>query len=194
MRTASVSRRTQETDIEVSLNIDGEGLYEVDSGVPFFDHMLSAFAKHSLMDVTVVCKGDTEVDDHHSLEDIGIALGAALGQALGDKRGIVRYATSFLPMDEALVMASIDVSGRPFLVYDVPLQHPLTGAFDGCLMEEFLRGFAFAAGVTLHIRLLYGSNTHHILEAVMKALARALDGATAIDSRVDGIPSTKGVL
>ncbi len=194
MRKGKIARKTGETDIVVEVNIDGSGLYELDSGLPFFDHMLTMLAKHGLMDLTIACKGDTEVDGHHSVEDIGIALGEAFKAALGDKAGICRYATQHLPMDEALVMVSLDISGRPFLVYDVEFQTERTGDFEACLLEEFLRGFAFAAGITLHVQKVYGGNTHHIIEAVMKGLARALDQATKLDPRVQGIPSTKGAL
>ena len=193
-RTGRALRLTGETDIDISVDIDGSGNYDLDSGIPFFDHMLSMVAKHGMMDLAVSCKGDLEVDDHHTVEDIGIAFGEAFKEALGDKRGITRYATAFLPMDESLVMVSLDLSGRPFLVYDVPLIEQFTGTFDAQLIEEFMRAFAFAAGITLHGRLLYGKNTHHIVEAAMKALGRALDSATRKDERIDGVPSTKGVL
>ena len=193
-RTGRALRLTGETDIDISVDIDGSGNYDLDSGIPFFDHMLSMVAKHGMMDLAVSCKGDLEVDDHHTVEDIGIAFGEAFKEALGDKRGITRYATAFLPMDESLVMVSLDLSGRPFLVYDVPLIEQFTGTFDAQLIEEFMRAFAFAAGITLHGRLIYGKNTHHIVEAAMKALGRALDSATRKDERIDGVPSTKGVL
>ena len=193
-RTGRALRLTGETDIDISVDIDGSGNYDLDSGIPFFDHMLSMVAKHGMMDLAVSCKGDLEVDDHHTVEDIGIAFGEAFKEALGDKRGITRYATAFLPMDESLVMVSLDLSGRPFLVYDVPLIEQFTGTFDAQLIEEFMRAFAFAAGITLHVRLIYGKNTHHIVEAAMKALGRTLDSATRKDERIDGVPSTKGVL
>jgi len=194
MRTGDFARTTAETDIRIVVGLDGSGRYDLQSGIPFFDHMLSMLARHGLMDLKVVCRGDTEVDGHHSVEDMGIALGEALKRALGDKRGISRYGTSFLPMDETLVMVSLDISGRPYLVYDVDFPTERTGDFEACLLEEFLRGFAFAAGITLHVKKLYGGNTHHILEAVMKGLARALDQAARLDPRVEGVPSTKGVL
>ena len=194
MRTAEIKRTTRETDISLTLNLDGKGFADVDTGCGFLNHMLELLAFHGSFDLTVACKGDTEVDDHHTIEDLGITMGQALKEALGDKAGITRYATQFLPMDETLVMVSLDVSGRPFLVYDVEFLTERTGNFEACLLEEFLRGFAFAAGITLHVKKLYGTNTHHIIEAVMKALARALDAATRIDPRVEGIPSTKGAL
>ena len=194
MRKAVCERKTNETDIRVELNLDGTGKYCLKSGISFFDHMLSMLARHGLIDLSVSCEGDLAVDAHHSVEDMGIALGRALGEALGEKVGIARYATCFLPMDEALAMVSVDLSGRPFLVYDVQFQTEKTGDFDACLMEEFLRSFAFAAGVTLHVKLLYGKNTHHILEAIAKGLARALRTAVSLDPRETGVPSTKGVL
>ena len=194
MRSARAVRTTGETDIDVRLNIDGSGEYDLSSGVPFFDHMLTMLSKHGLMDLTVTCVGDVDVDDHHTVEDIGITLGQALADALGDKAGICRYASLTLPMDETLVLISLDISGRPFLSYDVDFQCPYTGTFDASLMEEFLRAFAFAAGITLHVKLIHGKNTHHILEAIMKGLARALDAATKVDPRVTGVPSTKGSL
>lgn len=194
IREGSSVRITGETDIEVSINIDGTGKYEIDSGIPFFDHMLNMVAKHGMMDMSISCRGDIEVDDHHTVEDTGITLGEAFKEALGEKSGITRYATVFLPMDESLVMVSLDISGRPFLVYDVPLREQFTGTFDAELIEEFMRAFAFAAGITLHVKLMYGKNTHHIVEAAMKGLGRALDAATKLDCRVDGVPSTKGTL
>lgn len=194
MRSARAVRTTGETDIDVRLNIDGTGEYDLSSGVPFFDHMLTMLSKHGLMDLTVTCVGDVDVDDHHTVEDIGITLGQAFADALGDKAGITRYASVLLPMDETLVLVSLDISGRPFLHYDVTFQCPYSGTFDASLMEEFLRAFAFAAGITLHVKLIHGKNTHHILEATMKGLARALDAATMLDPRVSGVPSTKGSL
>ncbi len=194
MRTAEIKRVTGETDVFVKLDVDGGEFCDIDTGVPFLDHMLTLFAKHGLFDLLVKCTGDVEVDDHHSVEDIGITLGQAFYEALGDKRGIVRYSHIMLPMDEALVMVSIDISGRPFLVYDVDIKAEKTGNFDTCLLEEFLRAFAMAGGMTLHVKLMYGTNAHHIIEGVFKALARVIDGATKIDDRVSGVPSTKGVL
>lgn len=195
MRKVTHNRKTKETDISISLNIDGRGESSVSSGSGFFDHMLTAWSKHGRMDLNLTCKGDTEVDDHHSIEDIGITLGEAFKEAVGSAAGIERFATQYLPMDEALCRVSLDVSGRPFLVYNVEFQTERTGNFEACLLEEFLRAFAFAAGITLHVELIYGKNTHHIIEAIMKALGKALRSATRIDARfADEVPSTKGAL
>ncbi len=193
-RTAVVSRKTGETDIYIEVNLDGTGKTTIDSGVGFFDHMLTALGRHSLMDLTVRCKGDTWVDDHHSVEDIGIALGDAVRQALGDKRGIRRFADVAVPLDEALVLAAVDISGRGELYWDVPIGPAKVGTFDTELGQEFFIGFARNAGITLHLRELCGSNAHHILEATFKACARALRAAFESDPRVDDVPSTKGVL
>lgn len=193
-RTAVVSRKTGETDIYIEVNLDGTGKTTIDSGVGFFDHMLTALGRHSLMDLTVRCKGDTWVDDHHSVEDIGIALGDAVRQALGDKRGIRRFADVAVPLDEALVLAAVDISGRGELYWDVPIGPAKVGTFDTELGQEFFIGFARNAGITLHLRELCGSNAHHILEATFKACARALRVAFESDPRVDDVPSTKGVL
>ena len=194
MRNGEVKRKTAETEIAVSVELDGSGKADVSTGIGFFDHMLTLFAAHGLLDLTVRCKGDIEVDGHHSVEDIGIALGQALGQALGDKRGIARYGTFFLPMDEALAFVSLDISGRPFLVYEGGEMAPMIGSYDTELTEEFLRAVAVHAGLTLHVRTLYGKNSHHKVEAIFKALGHALRIAAAKDPRVEGIPSTKGVL
>lgn len=193
-RTATVSRKTGETDIVIAVDLDGTGKTNIDSGVGFFDHMLTAFGRHSLIDLTVHCKGDTWVDDHHTVEDVGIALGDALRQALGDKRGIRRFADVTVPLDEALVLAAVDISGRGELYWDVEIGPQKVGTFDTELGEEFFIGFARNAGITLHLRKLCGSNAHHILEATFKACARALRVACENDPRVDGVPSTKGVL
>lgn len=193
-RTATVSRKTGETDIVIAVDLDGTGKTNIDSGVGFFDHMLTAFGRHSLIDLTVHCKGDTWVDDHHTVEDVGIALGDALRQALGDKRGIRRFADVAVPLDEALVLAAVDISGRGELYWDVEIGPHKVGTFDTELGEEFFIGFARNAGITLHLRKLCGSNAHHILEATFKACARALRVACENDPRVDGVPSTKGVL
>ena len=193
-RTATVSRTTGETDIVISLDIDGEGKTTIDTGVGFFDHMLTAFGRHSLIDLEVRCKGDTWVDDHHTVEDVGIALGDALRQALGDKRGIRRFADVAVPLDEALVMAVVDISGRGELYWDVPIAPSKVGTFDTELGMEFFIGLARNAGITLHLRELCGTNAHHILEATFKACARALRLACEQDPRVDTVPSTKGVL
>jgi imidazoleglycerol-phosphate dehydratase len=193
-RTAKISRNTQETQIHAEIQLDGAGNSQINTGIGFFDHMLILYAKHGLFDLVLNAKGDLYVDDHHTVEDAGIVLGQAVREALGDKGGIVRYGTSFVPMDEALVQVSLDISGRPFLAMDLPLPVIQLGSFSTEMVEEFLRAFAFAAGITLHVRLITGKNTHHIIEAVFKALGRALDEATRIDSRITGVMSTKGVL
>ncbi len=194
MRTAEKSRKTTETDIRLSLNLDGEGKYEIKTKIGFFDHMLELFAKHSQMDLVLNCDGDVHVDEHHSVEDSGIALGSAIAEALGDKKGITRYATQFVPMDETLVMVNLDISGRPFFYYDVEFKSQGAGEFDAQWCEEFFRALAVNAGFTLHISMIYGENTHHIIEAIFKATGRAIREAIAIDPRQKGIPSTKGVL
>lgn len=193
-RSAVVERKTRETDVHVELNLDGTGRWEIATGVPFFDHMLSHVAAHSLIDLDITCQGDLEVDAHHSVEDVGIAMGQALAQALGDKAGIVRYGHQTLPMDEALVAVSLDLSGRGLLVYRVDIPAAQVGSFDTELVPEFLRALAHNGGVTLHVRLLDGVNSHHIIEAIFKALGRALGQAIARDSRRVGIASTKGIL
>lgn len=193
-RFAQITRETAETKITADIVIDGSGISEINTGVGFFDHMLNLFAKHGLFNVTLNAEGDLYVDEHHTVEDVGITLGQALKQALGDKNGIKRYGTSFVPMDEALVQVSLDISGRPYLVTDMRLPTVMLGQFSTEMVEEFLRAFAFAAGITLHVRVLAGSNTHHIVEATFKALARALDEATRIDPRIEGVMSTKGTL
>lgn len=193
-RTATVERKTGETDIHIQVDLDGTGKTNIHTGVGFFDHMLTAFGRHSLVDLTVRCEGDTWVDDHHTVEDVGIALGDALCQALGDKRGIRRFADVSVPLDEALVLAAVDISGRGELYWDVPIGPAKVGMFDTELGQEFFAGFARNAGITLHLRELCGSNAHHILEATFKACARALRVACESDPRVDDVPSTKGVL
>ncbi len=193
-RICSLSRVTRETDIALTLDLDGSGAWQIASGVPFFDHMLSHVAAQSLFDLELTCQGDTQVDGHHSVEDIGILLGQALRQALGDKAGIARYGSALLPMDEALVLVALDFSGRGLLVYEAPLPAAQVGAFDTELAVEFLRALAHNAGLTLHVRLLAGANTHHILEAIFKGLGRALRQAVERDPRRTGVPSTKGVL
>ena len=196
MRTGKVIRETKETSIDLTISLDGRGVSDIDTGIGFFDHMLNLFAAHGRMDLVVGCNGDTDVDGHHSVEDIGIALGEAVKQALGDKKGINRYGTFYLPMDETLVMASLDISGRPFLVYDAggPMA-PMIGSYDTELTEEFLRAFAFNAGITLHVKVMYGTNSHHKVEAIFKALGHALRTAVKIDPEAaDEIPSTKGML
>lgn len=194
MRLGKINRATNETRVDVELNLDGVGKAEIDTGVGFFNHMLNLFAAHGQFDLAITCAGDLEVDGHHSVEDIGISLGAALKEALGDKRGITRYGTFFLPMDETLALVSLDISGRPYLVCEVGELAPIIGAFDTELLEEFLRAFAFNAGLTLHVKILYGKNSHHKVEAIFKALGHALKAAVTIDDKIKGVPSTKGVL
>jgi imidazoleglycerol-phosphate dehydratase len=194
MRNAEINRKTNETDIRIELSIDGTGTRTVDTGIGFFDHMLDLFARHGLLDLTLVAKGDLNVDEHHTIEDTGIALGEAFAAAVGDKAGINRYATQFVPMDEALACVSVDFSGRGFLQYNVICPDATVGGVPSQLFEEFFRAFALAAKLTLHINALYGVNTHHIIEAVFKATGRALRFALEKDPRSSGIPSTKGVL
>lgn len=193
-REAAVKRETAETNIALNLNLDGTGKSLLDSGIGFFDHMLNLMTVHGLMDLELRCDGDLEVDGHHSVEDIGIALGDAFKEAIGDKKGICRYGTFYLPMDEALAFVSLDISGRPFLVYDGGEMAPMVGGFDTELVEEFLRAFAVHAGLTLHVKVLYGNNTHHKIEAIFKALGHALRIAVNHDPKVTGVPSTKGIL
>jgi imidazoleglycerol-phosphate dehydratase len=194
VRTATVERKTGETDIAVSLVIDGTGESQIGTGIPFFDHMLTLFARHSLTDLTVRARGDIEVDLHHTVEDAGIALGQAFARALGDKRGIRRYGWAYLPMDETLTRVVLDFSGRPYLEYRAPKTVEPIGAFSFQLVEEFLRAFAVHAGINLHVEILYGRDAHHMAESVFKGLAKAVDQACQIDPRVTGIPSTKGIL
>jgi imidazoleglycerol-phosphate dehydratase len=193
-RTAQLHRKTNETDISLTLNLDGQGRWECETGLPFFDHMLSHLAAHGLFDLSVRAVGDLQVDGHHTVEDVGIVLGQALAQAIGDKRGIARYGNQLMPMDEALALVALDFSGRGLLVYDVALPAAQVGAFDTELAPEFLRALAHNAGLTLHVRLLHGQNTHHIIEAIFKGLGRALGQAVALDPRRSGVPSTKGAL
>lgn len=193
-RCAKILRVTNETDIRLSLRLDGAGIAAVETSVPFLDHMLTLFAVHGFYDIEIKAKGDVAVDDHHTVEDIGICLGQAFARALGDKGGIARYGQSFLPMDETLVRVVVDVSNRPYLHYDVPVADQKVGHFDTALVLEFVRAFTQHAGVTLHVDLLHGSNAHHIIEAVFKALARAMDQATAVLGRVNGTLSSKGIL
>ena len=195
MRAASVSRRTAETDIALSLALDGSGRGEIATGIGFLDHMLELFARHALVDLAVKATGDLHVDQHHTAEDAGIALGQALAEALGDKKGIARYAAVDLPMDETLTRVAIDISGRPFLVFRTVFPTEKIGAFDCELVREFFQAFAMRAGLTLHVETLYGENSHHIAESCFKGLARALRQAVAIDPREEGrVPSTKGTL
>ena len=193
MRTATIERATKETQISVTVELDEKGRADIDTGIGFFDHMLTALSVHSGISMTVKVKGDLNVDCHHTIEDTGIVLGQALGQALGTKSGIVRYGTAYIPMDESLAMASLDLSNRPFLVFNCDFTNQSCGGYDLCMTEEFFRAFAFNAGMTLHINLLYGSNDHHKAEAVYKAVAHALK--TAVTLNADGNTlSTKGVL
>jgi imidazoleglycerol-phosphate dehydratase len=195
MRSASIKRKTKETDIAVTVGLDGTGEAKIVTGIGFFDHMLEQIARHSLIDVTIDAKGDLHVDQHHTVEDVGIALGAALKQALGDMRGITRYADVHLPMDEALTRVALDISGRPYLVWKVAFTRPRIGEMDSELFREFFQAFAQNAGVTLHVENLYGRNNHHIAESCFKGLARALKAAVAIDPRQKTkVPSTKGSL
>jgi len=194
MRSATIERNTTETRITLSLNLDGAGAADVDSGIGFLDHMLALFARHSGCDLSVRAAGDVQVDDHHLTEDIGIVLGQALKQALGDKRGIRRYGDILLPMDEALMLAAVDCSGRPYFAWDIKLPQPKVGTWDSELAEDFFRALTVNAGLTLHLRLLNGANTHHIVEAAFKACARALREAVALDPRETDVPSTKGTL
>jgi imidazoleglycerol-phosphate dehydratase len=194
-RQARVERKTKETEITVQLALDGTGASKVATPIPFFSHMLEAWSKHGLLDLAVEAQGDIEVDQHHTVEDVGIVLGQALKQALGDKKGIVRFGTGTIPMDEALVSAAVDLSGRPFLVFNVPVSRSRVSNFDLDLLPEFFRAFAFNAEITLHVTMHYGHNLHHITEAVFKAVGRALAQATRHDPRIAGIlPSTKGTL
>ena len=195
MRTASITRNTAETQISLALNLDGSGKSEISSGSGFLDHMLTLFARHGRFDLTLTCTGDTYVDDHHSVEDIGIALGKAFSDALADKKGILRYGSMMLPMDESLILTAVDLSGRALLCYDLQIPTEKVGNFDTELVEEFLWAFVRNAGCTLHVKQLAGSNSHHIIEGAFKSLGRSLSQAVAIDEKYkDEIPSTKGVL
>lgn len=194
VRCAAINRKTAETQVAVNVNLDGEGKCDIATGIGFLDHMLTLLAKHGFMDLTVKAKGDLEVDSHHSVEDIGIVLGEALKEALGDKRGIHRYGNCFIPMDETLAQVCLDFSGRPFLVFDAVIPKVTLGNYDTEMTKEFFRALAMHCGLTLHIRVLYGSNVHHIIEAIFKAFARAMAEAVASDARVKGVMSSKGVL
>lgn len=194
MREAEIERRTAETAVRIKINLDGAGDSQVKTGIGFFDHMMTLFAKHGSFDLLALCEGDTEVDGHHSIEDVGITLGMAVKEALGDKAGIARYASFYVPMDEALAFVAVDISGRPFLVYEGGRMAPMIGEYDTEMTEEFLRAFAFQAGITLHVKVLYGNNSHHKVEAVFKALGHALRQAAAIDPKRQGVLSTKGML
>jgi imidazoleglycerol-phosphate dehydratase len=194
-RSAELSRKTKETEISVSVDIDGTGKSDIATGVGFFDHMLDQLSRHSLIDMTIKTKGDLEVDDHHTVEDTGIAIGQAIASALGERRGIARYASIDLAMDETLTKAAVDVSGRPYLVWNVAFSSPKIGTFDTELVREFFNALAQHAGITLHVLNHYGANNHHVAETCFKAVARALRAAIALDPRtLDSIPSTKGTL
>lgn len=193
-RTADIARKTGETDIRIRLNLDGEGIYDVETGIPFFDHMLDLLSKHSLIDLEVRAVGDLEVDYHHTVEDVGLSLGEALNQALGERRGIARYGWSLVPMDEALSRVAVDLGGRPFLVYDIAMQDRKIRDFDCWLLKHFFESFMQKGRMNLHIAQLYGDDIHHAYESVFKGVARALRMACAVDPRVKGVPSSKGIL
>ena len=194
MRTATITRTTKETDIALQLNLDGSGKTRLNTGVGFFDHMLDALSRFALLDLTLTCQGDIQVDAHHTVEDVGICLGRAIREALGDRAGILRVGSAYLPMDEALAFAAIDISGRPYLAFDAEFTAPMVGAFDTQLAEEFFRAVAVNAGLTVHVKVLAGRNDHHKLEALFKAFGLALRDAAAVDPRVTGVLSTKGAL
>lgn len=193
-RKSTINRKTKETDISLELNIDGKGDYNIKTGVGFFDHMLESFARHGLFDLNVKCEGDLIVDCHHTIEDIGIVLGQAIKNALGDKKQIVRYGSTILPMDESLVLVSIDLSGRPYLVFDYEFDVERVGYFDTEMVREFFYAISYSAGMNLHIKVLEGGNAHHVIEAIFKAFAKSLDYATIKDPRIADILSTKGDL
>ena len=193
-RISKIARKTNETDITLELNIDGKGQSKIDTGIGFFDHMLTSFAKHGFFDLNVTVKGDLYVDCHHTIEDVGIVLGKAIKEALGEKKAIKRFGNFFLPMDETLVMCAIDLSGRPYFVYDATFNTDRVGYFDTEMVKEFFYAVSYSAEMNLHIKEMYGENAHHIIEAMFKAFSRALDEAVTIDNRVEGLPSTKGAL
>ena len=194
MRTANVERNTKETKIKVNINLDGKGTANINSGIGFFNHLLEGFTKHGLFDMDLTCDGDINVDGHHTVEDCGIVIGNDLKEAIGDKNGINRFGYFILPMDDALVLCSIDFSGRPYLNFDCDPVDDVCGDFDTCLMKEFFYAISYSAGMNIHIRKLSGSNGHHICEAAFKAFAKALDMATRFDDRIEGVLSTKGTL
>lgn len=193
-RMAQVERKTKETQIQVQLELDGSGAAQIHTGIGFFDHMLEGFARHGLFDLTASCNGDLQVDCHHTIEDMGIVLGTAIREALGDKKGIVRFGSCMLPMDETLAMCAIDLSGRPYLVFDAEFASSAVGGMDTQMAHEFFYAVSYAAGMNLHLKILYGENDHHKLEALFKAFAKALDAATRPDPRISDVLSTKGVL
>lgn len=193
-RVSELSRKTAETDIVMRLDLDGTGKAEVDTGIGFFDHMLNSFARHGLFDLEITVKGDLEVDPHHTVEDTGIVLGQAIKEAVGDKKGIKRFGNCMLPMDESLVLCALDLSARPYLVMDMPLSVERVGNFDTELVHEFFYAVSYSAGMNLHLKLIHGTNNHHIIEAGFKAFAKALDGAVSYDERIQDVLSTKGTL
>ena len=193
-RKAIVSRDTKETQIKLTLDLDGSGVCKLDTGIGFFEHMLDGFARHGLFDLEVTCKGDLDVDCHHSIEDVGIVLGTAIKEAVGDKKGIVRYGSCMLPMDETLAMCAIDLSGRPYLVFDAAFASDRVGEMDTQMVKEFFYAVSYSAGMNLHLKVLYGENDHHKMEALFKAFAKALDAATRFDPRISDVLSTKGAL
>ncbi len=194
-RIAEVERKTKETNICIELNVNGKGKHKISSGIPFFDHMLTLFAAHGFFDLSLAANGDLDVDFHHTVEDIGIVLGEAFNKALGDKKGIIRYGHAVIPMDDALTFVTIDLSNRPFLVYNIPdITNIRGGSFDIYLAKEFFRAFANRSGMNLHINVLYGENEHHVIESIFKALGKALDQATSFDERITNVHSTKGSL
>jgi len=194
MRSATVERTTKETEVSLNINLDGTGKGEIATTIPFFDHMLNLFATHGMCDLSIRASGDTDVDYHHLVEDVGICLGQALKDALGDKRGISRYGAALVPMDESLCQVSIDISGRPYLVFDVDFNNKTVRDFDPLLFKEFFKALSDQGGITLHVNLMYGTNAHHMIEAVFKAFARSLHRAVSIDTRITGVMSTKGSL
>ena len=193
-RLAKVERKTKETDIRITLNLDGQGAAKISSGIPFFDHMLTLLAVHGFLDLTVVAEGDLDVDFHHTVEDVGLVLGDAFSDALGDRKGIKRYGFAVTPMDDALTAVTVDLSNRAFLVYNIPSLGTAVNRFDHVLAKEFFRAFASRCGMNLHINVSYGENEHHVLESIFKALGRALDQASSFDERITGVQSTKGSL
>ena len=193
-RTANIERSTKETKIALSLNLDGSGRSDISTGIGFFDHMLDGFARHGLFDLSVKVEGDLQVDTHHTVEDTGIVLGKAIKEAVGDKKGIVRFGSMILPMDDALILCAIDLSGRPYLAYDLNLDREKVGELETEMVREFFYAVSYGAGMNLHIRQLNGFNNHHIIEGAFKAFAKALDGATQYDERISGVLSTKGII
>ncbi len=193
-RTATQTRKTKETEITITLNLDGEGKADIQTGIGFMDHMLDAFARHGLFDLTVTCKGDLGVDCHHTVEDLGIVLGCAIKEALGDKKKIKRYGQRLLPMDEVLALCAIDLSGRPYLVFDAEFADPMVGTLDTETVREFFYALSYSAMMNINLKILDAGNTHHMIEAMFKAFAKALDEATQTDERVNGVPSTKGTI